>query len=230
MGEENQTAALVALAYIGNEKAVCEILKTASSSQGLIKAQSVWWLLTRMQGEWSTYKVKEALKKRNIYDSEDADIIEIISEEQPKQLFPNLAEIKNLQGDVQKGELTITSCLPCHKINSEGVDFGPDILNFYASQSRIAFINAILNPSGEISLGYEGSRIHLKDGKIIDGRLLSTSNPIIIQSRGGITQIVGKDLVKKIEGLRRSLMPSATQLGLSAQDIKNIIAYLDNIN
>ena len=55
-----------------------------------------------MQGEWRIYKVKEALKKRNIYDSEDADIIEIISEEQPKQLFPNLAEIKNLQGDVKR--------------------------------------------------------------------------------------------------------------------------------
>jgi hypothetical protein len=56
---------------------------------------------------------------------------------------------------------------------------------------------------------------------------MSNNDPIVITSTGGITQLVPKDRVAgKETKLTRSLMLSSQQLGLSAQDVADIAAYL----
>ena len=49
---------------------------------------------------------------------------------------------------------------------------------------------------------------------------------MIVQSAGGLTQMIPRSKVKSRQGLNRSLMLSADQLGLSAQDLADIAAYL----
>jgi putative heme-binding domain-containing protein len=43
---------------------------------------------------------------------------------------------------------------------------------------------------------------------------------------GGVTQMVPKTMIKDRHALGRSLMLSADQLGLSAQQIADVVAYL----
>ena len=45
-------------------------------------------------------------------------------------------------------------------------------------------------------------------------------------SMGGITQMIPKDRIKGRSKMKRSLMLSAAQLGLTAQDVADLIAYL----
>ena len=61
---------------------------------------------------------------------------------------------------------------------------------------------------------------------MIDGMLLKEGDPAIILSMGGIQQIVPGDQIKQVRRLRHSLMMSAAQLGLSAQDVADVVAYL----
>ena len=64
---------------------------------------------------------------------------------------------------------------------------------------------------------------------MIDGRLLSANDPMVIISTGGVTQLVPKDRVAgKAEKMTRSLMMSAEQLALSAQDVADIAEWLVN--
>ena len=56
--------------------------------------------------------------------------------------------------------------------------------------------------------------------------VLSGGNPLIVQSTGGVTQMIPASMVKERKRLGRSLMLSAEQLGLSAQQVADIAAFL----
>ena len=47
---------------------------------------------------------------------------------------------------------------------------------------------------------------------------------------GGVTQIVPKKLGAKVGKFNRSLMLSADQLGLTAQDVADLAAYFSSLN
>jgi putative heme-binding domain-containing protein len=72
------------------------------------------------------------------------------------------------------------------------------------------------SPSFDISHGFEGSAIQLKDGKWIDGRIISDGDPVVITSTGGFTQKVPKKQIASRKDMDRSLMLNADQLGMSA--------------
>jgi len=130
-------------------------------------------------------------------------------------------------GDAAKGAVLAQSCIMCHQLNGNGPAYGPELKGWASRQSREALVRSIVNPSADIALGFEGVTLKLKAGGKIDGRLMSNNDPIVITSTGGITQLVPKDRVagKEVK-LTRSLMLSSQQLGLSAQDVADIAAYL----
>ena len=94
-------------------------------------------------------------------------------------------------------------------------------------------VRAIAEPSAEISLGYEGTEVLLKDGGVIHGIAFNNSDlwlesalPLVIQSAVGIIQLIPKDRIKKKSDFKRSLMYDPATLGLEAQDIADIAAWL----
>ena len=106
------------------------------------------------------------------------------------------------------------------------MDYAPDLSGFASRQTRDVVITAIVNPSNDIAHGYEGAEVTLTDGRKIHGLVLSGGNPLIIQSTGGVTQLIPAKLVKERKRLGRSLMLSADQLGLTAQQVADIVSYL----
>ena len=93
------------------------------------------------------------------------------------------------------------------------------------AQSRAAIAEAILHPSKTISHGYEGHTVETAEGNI-DGIVLSRGNPVIVQSQGGIVQMIPKKRVKKIRRMRRSLMWPSQLYTFDAQGLADLIAYL----
>ena len=88
-------------------------------------------------------------------------------------------------------------------------------------------INAIINPSADIAHGFDGINVRLKDDAgEVHGIVLSSGNPLIIQSTGGLTQMIPASKIATRQPLGRSLMLSAEQLGLTAQDVADIVAFL----
>jgi putative heme-binding domain-containing protein len=66
----------------------------------------------------------------------------------------------------------------------------------------------------------------LTDGRKLHGLVLSQGNPTIVQSTGGVTQLIPAARIQDRKRLGRSLMLSAKQLGLTAQQVADIVAYL----
>jgi putative heme-binding domain-containing protein len=117
----------------------------------------------------------------------------------------------------------------CHHIKDQGVDYGPDITAYAKMQPSEVVLRALMEPSADIAHGFEGSVIITKDGKQIHGMLLSSGDPLIIRSQGGLTQMVPASQIRSTKPLGRSLMLSAEQLGLGPQEIADVLAYLKSL-
>ena len=68
--------------------------------------------------------------------------------------------------------------------------------------------------------------ITTKDGIVIQGSILTDGDIVIIRSLGGQTQYIAKRRIAKRTKMTRSMMMSAVQIGLTAQDVADVVAYL----
>ena len=85
--------------------------------------------------------------------------------------------------------------------------------------------DAIVNPSAGIVHGYETTTVTTKDGRTIQGLLISNGDPIIIKDIAGTEHnFKTSDVIKKETSLK-SLMPSAKQLNLSDRDLDALAEF-----
>ncbi len=225
LGEKDRVAAVTALGFIPTKAAASALLDIAQKATGLTKAHAFWWLMNYKNSRWPDAGIDDALKSRGLYDPATVSLTPSIVPE-PAAAKLTVAEVMKLKGDAKKGAATTQACLLCHNLNGQGNDYGPALGGFGKAQTAEVVINAIVNPSAEIAHGFDGQQVNLRDGGQIHGLVLSAGDPVIVQSMGGLTQMVPAAKIRNRQPLGRSLMLSAEQLGLSAQDVADIAAYL----
>lgn len=225
--ERDRIAAVTALGFIATKQSANALLDLAQKTSGMVKSHAVWWLLNYKDINWKTDGIDAALKERGIYDPDTVSLSPITIPEPAPSKLPPAAQVAALKGDAKKGAATAQACLLCHKIGDNGTDYGPALTGWARGQSTEVVINSIINPSADIAHGFDGSEITLRDGGKIHGIVLSSGDPLVVVSTGGLTQMIPASKVRgRPANLGRSLMLSAEQLGLSAQDVADIAAYL----
>jgi putative membrane-bound dehydrogenase-like protein len=215
-----------ALAFIDTPPASDAMLKIAGSN-GPLREVATWWLLNRLSNTWADHNLRAALKVTGIYDPDAIRLEEIVVPRPP----PNAADLSiddivALPGDPARGKNVIARCLVCHAVNGSGVELGPALDGWGRGKSPAVIARAIVQPSAEIAQGYDATELRTVDGVRIQGLLIKQGDPLMIRSPGGITQIVPADRVAGRQRMTESLMMSAAQLGLTAQDVADLIAFL----
>ena len=119
--------------------------------------------------------------------------------------------------------------LSCHRISGTGVEFGPELTEFGKQQTKEAIVEAIALPSASISHGYEGFEVITKDGLTINGIPLASGDPVIMKCMGGVVQTIPRARIASMKKLSRSLMFEPANLGLTAQAIADITAFLKGL-
>jgi putative heme-binding domain-containing protein len=180
-----------------------------------------------MSNNWADHGLGPALKAAGIYDPEAVALREVIVPPPPANL-PQLSieEIVRLKGDAARGKTAATRCLVCHSIDGAGTEVGPALDGWGRGKSADVIARAIVLPSAEIALDYQGTEIATKNGLTIQGILMKEGDPLMIRSMGGITQLIPLDRVAARRSVKGSLMMSAAQLGLTAQDVADLVALL----
>jgi len=193
-----------------------------------MKDLATWWLFNRKGNDWKPYDVEGGMKAMGLYDPAKVQLtaVEMPPELKDAPALPAPAEIVRLPADPKRGLVAITVCYTCHKIGKAGIDFGPELTSFGQQQPAEVIANAIVNPSAEISHGFEGSEVKTKDGLTITGMVLSSGDPLIIKCMGGLVQTVPRERIASVTKMERSLMYQPQMLGLTAQSIADIVAYL----
>ena len=225
---ETRKAAIVALAYTGTPDSSRAILDAAQKSGGPVQAEAMWWLLNRKDSLWKEHGINEELKRRGLFDPEKVELVSITVPE-PEEPKLTVEAVLKLKGDVGRGQQLATACLMCHKIQDQGVEFGPDLTMFARMQPADVVVRSITHPSADIAHGYQGEVVTTKDDLIIHGIVLSSGDPTIVSSQGGIVQMVPRAQVKSRAPLNRSLMLGAEQMGLGAQEVADLLAYMRSL-
>ena len=231
LSEQDRQLAFDTLAFIGSKEAVMKIVDIAAAKDSALAAQASWWLFNRGMDQWQQFGTREVLKERGIYDPDKIVLQPITMPPAPKgSSLPPPAEIAKLKGDIANGKIQSARCIMCHRIEGVGVPLGPELAGWAKDQGVEAFVAAVVEPSQGIAHGYEWTHVNLNDGGQIDGIARSVGDPVVIDSMGGVTQLIPRDRIQTMRLNRfKSLMLSADQLGLTAQDVADLAAYLQTL-
>ncbi|MGD1978677.1 MAG: DUF1080 domain-containing protein [Akkermansiaceae bacterium] len=140
-------------------------------------------------------------------------------------------EISALAPNLANGRTKAALCMMCHSIGGSGVAFGPDLTNWGQVRDVATVVRALVDPSAELAHGYDKPLVVTQNGHRLEGVSRGYSwhaGAIRVKTMGGVTlKVPHRRPHAKIEYLKNhSWMPSASAMGLSSQDVRDIAAYL----
>jgi putative heme-binding domain-containing protein len=122
------------------------------------------------------------------------------------------------------------SCTKCHTIDQSSAKAGPDLYAVGDKFPRRELIQAILEPSANIAIGYGSTRVETKDGDNVLGIIKNdTDSSIDLMTADGQKVTVSKRNIQSQQGSTISLMPEGLQAGLTREEFADLIAYLTTL-
>jgi putative heme-binding domain-containing protein len=122
-------------------------------------------------------------------------------------------------------------CARCHTVNNRGGRIGPDLSNVGQSLARAKIVRAIVRPSDEYSIDWQAWFIKTRDGDTHLGLQLDLKDEGAIELftlDGKTAHFKGKD-VAGYGALKQSIMPEGLEAGMSVEDFRDLVAYLESL-
>lgn len=223
--KEQRDFAVESISFI-DDKSAADALFEIVAAEAPSKPAAIGWLFMRGTGAWSKFGLKDRMKETGIYDPDKIQLTQSVMPGKPASTKFSEEDVLKLSGDAARGKDLAMRCIVCHNIGDVGPHYGPDLKGWVSRQGPAVAVRAIVNPSAEIAHGFEGTAVQFDDNQWIDGLVQSSGDPLIVTSTGGLTQMVPRNRVKSTHHMDRSLMLNADQLDLSAQDVADIVAWL----
>ena len=216
---------LFAIALVEAPQAAKAMVEIAKSAGGDVAKLAAVFIDKRNQGIWNAYKPKDQLAGK---PAGPVTYVDMLAPTQfaPEAKLPKASEILALKGDSAEGKKMIARCYVCHKIGSAGVEFGPALAGWGRTQTREVILRAMLEPSAELSHGFEGTELTVRGDKRIQGFVQAEGDPMVVRVFGGQDVVVAKADLKSRRKLKTSLMAPADRLGLTAQQLRDVVEYL----
>jgi quinoprotein glucose dehydrogenase len=120
-------------------------------------------------------------------------------------------------------------CLSCHRVGVQGSPVGPDLSDVGSSLAPEALRQALLAPSSTIALQDRLYRVVMRDGKVVQGKLLN-QDPYSIQmldSQGSLVAF-SRSQVQSAQFVDPPPMPSYRGKLTSGQ-LDNLVRYLQSL-
>jgi putative heme-binding domain-containing protein len=144
--------------------------------------------------------------------------------------LPPIAELAKVRGDATRGRALFNGqtagCAQCHRFGTEGRDVGPDLSAIRAKFDKAGVLDAILNPSAAIAFGYEPWIITTQDDETYTGFLLADGDPVVLKETSGAERRLAARQIVSREKQTLSIMPDNIALGLSPQDLADLVEFL----
>ncbi|MEQ9409990.1 MAG: neutral/alkaline non-lysosomal ceramidase N-terminal domain-containing protein [Fuerstiella sp.] len=135
-----------------------------------------------------------------------------------------------LPGDVGQGrEVFRKRCSSCHRLEDHGHVVGPD-LKALTNRDPRWLLSAILDPNKDVDARYIAWTAVKDDGRTASGLIVEESaRTITLRESGGKEHVIGRDELEEFHSSQRSVMPEGLERDMSAQDFRDVIAYLDSV-
>ena len=117
-------------------------------------------------------------------------------------------------------------CAPCHALGGIGNQVGPDLAAL-AHRSVEDLLSNILDPNMAINPAYVSYTAETSSGEIETGILESESaDAVVLRQPSGKKAVLPRKQIKRFESSGLSLMPEGLEAGLSAAELRDLIAFL----
>src|SRR5262249_44335146 len=116
--------------------------------------------------------------------------------------------------------------LACHQIQGQGHRVGPD-LSGVASRPKEALLEDILDPSKNMAPDFLNYVLVTARGRVLTGLLIAeTATTVKLRHAEGAEDVVLRSEIQELRSTGKSLMPEGLEQVLTAQDIADLIEFL----
>lgn len=151
----------------------------------------------------------------------------------PEAKAREIAELKTMiqagpKGDPSRGRLIFAkTCMQCHTLFDAGGKVGPELTG--ANRSELDYLlSNIVDPSAVVGKDYQASAIRTKGGRVVSGILRQDDGRALTVVTENDVLVLPRDEVDAIRTSEVSMMPEGLLANLSAQEIRDLIAYLQS--
>jgi putative membrane-bound dehydrogenase-like protein len=117
------------------------------------------------------------------------------------------------------------TCSSCHRLYGDGGDLGPDLTG--SGRHDVGYLaENILNPSGVVNRDWRLSIVELEDGRVLSGVVAEERERTITLITPMERVVLDRDAVANVTPTDRSPMPDGLLNPLSAEEIRDLVAYL----
>ncbi len=136
----------------------------------------------------------------------------------------------DLAGDATRGLAVYQrACMICHRAGGQGMEVGPDLLTV-KNKGRPALLTAILEPNKEIAAQYMSFLVQTRAGESYLGVIADdTATQLTLRMPGGVSKTVLRADVLGSSSDGRSLMPEGLEGGLTAQDMADLLTFIETL-
>ncbi len=122
----------------------------------------------------------------------------------------------------------VGACFKCHRIDGRGADVGPDLSSIGRVERR-SILESILQPSNTVAPRYQNWYLETADGKTRNGVLIHTQldEYTYLDAKGDRFKVKTNDIVEQ-RAIPTSIMPEALVDGVTDQELRDLLAYLQS--
>lgn len=135
-------------------------------------------------------------------------------------------------GDVEQGRTVFNNprgagCAKCHSLDGSRTGVGPDLAGVGGKFDRVGLIQALLEPSAAIAVGYGTTNILLENGKTVSGVVQRVTDEWLeLKNPDGRLQQIPLDEIQAQQESSVSIMPTGLHRTMTPSEFTDLVTFL----
>ena len=128
---------------------------------------------------------------------------------------------------VKRGkEVFDKQCAKCHRLGDQGYEVGPDLLTA-KTRADETLLSDVLDPSNQITVGYNQYTVITEDGRIFTGVLAAeTATSITLRAEEKKDTVILRKDIDEMVASTVSMMPQDLEKEVTVQDVADLLGFL----
>jgi putative heme-binding domain-containing protein len=245
--EAVQLAAIAAFGRFSDAGVAAPLLKHWSGFSARVKAEALGVLLARPErallllkavqtggvkrADLSSAQVEALHKSKNKeVASLAAKVLPVEKKVARDEIIKQFSAALTLKGDAAKGRAIYAErCLSCHVAEKQGHALGPDLVTVKTA-GRERLLTSIVDPNKEIAPQYLAFNIETRDGESFTGVVTrDEASGVTLRQAFGREDTLARAQIKSMRSPGQSLMPEDLQLGLTPQQMADLLTFIEEV-
>lgn len=121
-------------------------------------------------------------------------------------------------------------CAECHAVGGRGAAVGPELSGIARRMGRSRVLESLLQPAREVGPAFQPYAVTLADGRVVNGISVATNDrdrtERFLTADGTEVTVPLAEIEHRVP-LATSIMPAGLEQGLSDEDLRNLLALLE---